>query len=323
MSEAVGIHDHESLKLGRRPAKNAPALHLTDFLSGALPAHPAAVDHFKGQTFGLYGNDRFGDCGPVSVANLVRLVSGGLTGVEMQPSQADVFDLYRRSGNPTFNPTTGAGDEGVDMQTMLEALLAGGIGGIKPVAFAKVNTASNATLEAAVSIFGGCLWGVDLLEPQQAQTNAHPPRWDYKAGGQWGGHAILNGKFEPDGAGVDAEVISWAIDVQTTDSFRAHSLEEAWVVIWPWNLDHPAFLEGVNVQALADAYHELTGKTLPIPAPSPGPPPNPPPPGPGPATDPDTLLWQTVKHWTEEKHIGDNHTAAEAVKAWAKAKGLA
>jgi len=314
MPEAVGIHEHDRFKTGRRPPKNAPALMLADILTGTTPAHPATADHFKGQTFGLYGNDKYGDCGPVSVANLVRLVSGGLLGAEVQPSQADVFDLYKRSGNPTFNPATGAGDEGVDMQTMCEALLTGGIGAIKPIAFAKVNATDAAELESAVSIFGGCLWGVNLETAQQTQTEASPPKWDHKKSSEWGGHAVLNGAYE---SGSLEDVESWAIRVQTTAAFRASQLEEAWVVIFQWHLDHPAFQAGVDVQALAAAYQSLTGKTLPTPAPTPSPTPTP-----TPAGDGDAELWAALKPWTEERHVGDNHRAAMAAKAWASARGF-
>lgn len=332
---AVGIHDHDHYKTGRRPPKNAPALMLADFLSGTAPAHPAAADHFGSQAFGLYGNDQYGDCGPTSVANLVRLVTGGLLGTEIQPSQNDVFDLYRRSGNPNFDPATDADDNGVDMQTMLEALLKDGIGDgkggvIRPVAFAKVNVKDDAELDAAVSIFGGVLWGVDLMVAQQAQTDASPPKWDYKKSGEWGGHAIVNGKFNESTG--DAEVISWDIDVQSTAAFRQKQLEEGWVVIWQWNIDHPAFQQGVDMAALRSAYKALTGKDLPqvgptpVPTPpappAPAPDPTPPSPDPSPADATDRALWEAVSAWTAQRHVGANHKAAVAVRSWAETKGL-
>jgi len=273
------------------------------------------------------GNDQYGDCGPTSVANLVRLVSGGLLDSEVQPSQDDVFDLYRRSGNPSFDPATDADDNGVDMQTMLEALLAGGIGDgkggkIKPIAFAKVNVHDDAELEAAVSIFGGTLWGVNLEVAQQAQTDANPPKWDYKRSGEWGGHAVLQGAYE---VGQLEDVISWQIRVQTTEAFRVNQLEEAWVVIWQWNFDHPAFQAGVDVNALAAAYKALTGKTLPVPPPSPTPTPTPTPTPDGDSPSAaDRALWSTVQSWAQDHHhTGTTKPVAAGLLVWAKAKGLA
>jgi hypothetical protein len=65
---APGIHAHPTRKLGLRPPSRKPALRLAEFLTGAVPAHPATADHFGTLAFGLYDNDRFGDCGPTSVA---------------------------------------------------------------------------------------------------------------------------------------------------------------------------------------------------------------------------------------------------------------
>jgi len=307
MTSADGIHAHPTLKLGLRPPSRRPALALADFLTGTVPAHPATADHFGSLAFGLYENDRYGDCGPTSVANLVRLVTGGLLGAEIQPSQDDVFDLYRRSGNPHFDPTTGADDNGVDMQTMLEALLAGGIGGHKPLAFAKVDVTSDDQLTAAVSIFGGVLWGVDLQKAQQTQTSAHPPKWDYQSSGVWGGHAIVSGAYE---IGALEDVISWGKRIEATAAFRRHQLGEAWVVVWPWNVDHPAFQQGVDLAALAGAFKALTGRDLPLPAPAP-------------AGGADAILWQAAKTWAAQGHSGNATQVATALKTWAATKQLA
>lgn len=266
--QATGIHDHDTLKLGLQPPKNAPAIKLGDILTGQTPDHPIAADHFGSFPFGMYENDRFGVCGPTAVANLLRLVSVALLGVEIQPSQDNVFDLYRRSGNPDFDPNTGAGDRGVDMQTMLEALLRGGIGDgmghvIRPRAFAKVAFNNDQELDAAVSIFGGILWGVNLETPQQAQSEATPPKWDFDpTGDEWGGHAVVNGKYD-ESAGDD-EVVSWQKIIATTPQFRREQLQQAWVVIWQANVDHPAFQQGVDIWALKSAFKELTGQDLPV-----------------------------------------------------------
>lgn len=258
--EAVGIHAHSDFKLGLQPAiPGKPSLQLGDFLTGKVPAHPVTADHFNKLAFGMYGNDKYGVCGPTSVGNLRRLITGGLLGKEKAPTQAAVFDLYRRSGNPNFDPKTDADDNGVVMQTMLEALLSGGIGGVKPVAFAKVRTDSNEELAAAVSIFGGTLFGATLQVAQQAQTDANPPEWDYSPSDIWGGHAILHGTYEGSG---HQDVISWAKRVRTTQEWRKNQLDEAWVVIWNENVQHPAFQAGVDVSALKSAYKQVTGSTL-------------------------------------------------------------
>lgn len=258
--------------LGRRKPSGKPALRLA--LTG-VPAHPVAVDHLTraGLTFGLYANNRVSDCGPTSIANLRRLMTAWLGPTMEVPTLEDVFDLYRRSGNPDFDPATGAGDRGVDMQTMLEALLSGGIGGRKPLAFAKLDGSVDA-IRAAVAIFGGVLLGVDLEVAQQGQSDAGV--WDYSRSGEWGGHAVLAAAYaDPDGTVSDRlGVISWAETIEATDVFLERQLSEAWVVLWPENLTDPGFLAGVDLAAMAADYQELTGRPFPAivsPTPDPGP----------------------------------------------------
>lgn len=292
--------------LGRRPPSNKPALMLGDFLTGVVPAHPAAADHFaKVPQWILGGNDRYGVCGPVSVANQRLLVTTYLTGTPEIATQAAIFDLYRRSGNPTFDPNDpgGPGDAGVDMQTMLEAVVAGGIGGKHALAFAKVDVSNIDQIEAAVALFGGNLLGVTLDVAQQAQTDAGT--WDYAPSGVWGGHATLNGRYAdaPDRGGV----VTWAEIVDFTDAFEAHQVDEAWVVIWPEHLGSRAFQAGVDLAALAAAYTALTGRPFPvIPGPSPTPAP----------ADVDATFAAVLRPWVALRHSGVNAVAAKAAKVW-------
>lgn len=303
--------------LGRRPAKNAPALRLAPLLTGVVPAHPTVADHFSQVRRWFLGrNSEFGTCGPTSVANYLKLVFRYLLGEDITVTDDAIFDLYRRSGNPNFDPATGDGDQGVDMQTMCEALVAGGIQivradgrleTVKPVAFAKVNADSLDEVRAAISIFGGVLFGVDLEDAQQSQTDILPPLWDYRASLDWGGHAVAAGRYTSAAAGSDISVVSWANIVGTTDAFCRAQLDEAWVVVLPQHLDHPAFQQGVDLAAFADAYRQLTGRQLPVPAPQP---------------DADHQLATALRAWTGAKHVGANAAAARAVRTWMRAKGL-
>lgn len=269
-------------KLGRRDPKNAPALKLADILSGVVPAHPNAADNLSRVPAWILGeNDKFGDCGPVSVANDRLQVTTYLGGAPKTVSQAAIFDLYRRSGNPAFDPATGADDNGVDMQTMLEALLADGIDGDKPLAFAKVDATNLEELRAAVAIFGGLLFGVTLDTVQQTQSKTGT--WDYKSSPIWGGHAILGGSYV-EGSVDRLGIVSWAEVIECTDPFLQNQLGEAWVVIWPEHLGSATFEQGIDQAKLAAAFEALTGRPFPppgVPAPAP-PPPVPPQPAPAP-----------------------------------------
>lgn len=283
-------------RLGRRPPSNAPALMLAPLLTGVVPQHPASADDLSRVTdWGMYGNDQFGTCGPTSVANSLKALSVYAGETEREASLDDVFDLYRRSGNPGFDPATDTDDNGVVMQDMLDQLLKGGIGGYRPVAFAKVDTSNLDEVRAAISIFGSVLFGVTLDVVQQQQTDEGI--WDYRRSNTWGGHAIPAGAYTSSlsPGDPDVSVITWTETVGCTDSFLENQLDEAWVVIWPEHLAHPAFQAGVNLDQLAADYKSLTGRDFPNVTP-PAPAPTPPPPAPGPSPS----LWDEVKTLVEE-----------------------
>ena len=262
MSEAAGIHAHPEFKLGKREPLAKPRLLLRDILTGVVPDHPPYRDYMANVPFSGYRNDEFGVCGPTYVANYRRMITL-FAGAPAYPTQDDVFDLYRRSGNPDFDPATGAGDRGVYMQEMLEAFHKDGIGGVRCVAFAGVNVQDRETMRAAVAIFGGLGYGLALQSAQQRQTDAGT--WDYSPSSGWGGHAVLAGQYDPD----SIRCVTWGRFVDMTDPFLAHQAAEAWVVIWPEHFADRTFLEGVDVAKLAAAYEQLTGDQLPIPAPAP------------------------------------------------------
>ena len=243
-------------KLGRRPPiPDRPRLRLGTYLR-AIPTAPPSADHFaRVPSWILGGNDRYSDCGPVSVANDRLLVSTYLTGKPQVVSKAAIFDLYRRSGNPGFDPATGSDDGGVVLQVMLEALLEGGIDGVRPVAFASVDRTSLDEMRAAVAIFGSLLVGVNLDVAQQRQK-----LWDYRPSAEWGGHAVMCGRYSesPDRTGV----VTWGAVTDVTDAFIAHQLDEAWVVIWPEHLGTRAFEEGLTLAALKADFLALTGRPM-------------------------------------------------------------
>lgn len=308
LARHVELHPVKTKRLGRRPADLARladrrrTLQFADIYK-AVPSHSAAADHLGPiSDWTMLGNDQFGDCGPVSVANSRRITTKLLTGTEQQPTLDQVFDLYRRSGNPTFDPKTGKGDDGVDMSVMLKAAMDGGFAGVKPVAYASVNVASQDECEAAIDLFGYLLLGVDLQVAQQSQTDASPPVWDYKKSGVWGGHAICAGSYTGANAAklTDVSVISWAEVVGTTDAFWAKQVSEAWVVIWPEHLGSKQFHAGIDVAAANAAYTTLTGRPGPFPT-APVTPPVPPVPPTPPPTD--AQFWASAKAWAAGKGL--------------------
>ena len=302
----------EGRRLGRRPADpKRPVLRMGPRLRlGAIPDHPPAVDYFGRIAEWCMGqNDRFGTCGPTSVANLALLVSTWLGDAPVRFTDDEIFDLYRRSGNPDFDPATGADDNGVDMTVMLSALVKGGIGfgerNVKALAFGTLDTSNTAEVMAGGALFGGLLWGADLSTAQQQQLEQHPPVWDYtRRAGEWGGHAILAAGRYTDRPGALADrvgLITWAEVVDATDAFITRQVPECYVVVWPWHLRDATFVAGVDLAGLASDYEVLTGRPFPhAVAPEPQPEPVP---GPAPAADADAALVAAFDSWRAAKGI--------------------
>jgi hypothetical protein len=270
-------------KYGRRPPKNHPAITLAPLLTGVVPAHPAAADYLaRLSKWQMLGNDQYGDCVAVTWANLRRLVTAFLSS-EKYPTLSQVEALYK-----TQNPGFPDQDDGMDIQTCLEYLVAhGGPDGVKALGFAKVDPANAAEVDAAIAIFGSVWLGINVLRANMDDFNAGRP-WDYHPSSpEDGGHSIITGGYgdpRPGALAGDRDFVTWAEETSFTDAFWNHETEEAWVVIWPEHLTSNNFLMGVDLAQFAADYTAITGKPFPAPIPAP---PAPPTPTPTPTPPPD------------------------------------
>lgn len=261
----------QSVKFGRRAPKRAPALKLGPILTGRVPTHPTSEDYLsKLANWQMLGNDQYGDCVAVTWANVRRLMSAELGGHETYPTLQQVEALYK-----TQNPNFPRDDNGMDIQTCLEYLVnTGGPDGVKAVAFAQVDYTNLDEVKAALAIFGYVWTGINVQTANMQQFQNGQP-WDYSPRSQIeGGHSIVSGGYLGQTKN-DVRFITWAAETAFTDNFWSHLVEEAWVVIWPEHLGSAAFLQGVDLSALAADYQALTGKILPVPAPTPTPTPTP------------------------------------------------
>lgn len=261
-------------KYGRRPPKNAPALHFSSFLAAAAPPHPAEEDYLaRLPGWQMLGNDKVGDCNAVTWANMRRLITATLA-TEYYPTQAQVWQFYQTQ-NPGFDPngtsqTNGPGsehDQGMDIQTGLEYLHgSGGPDGVKVVAFAKVDHTKLAEVKAALAIFGGLWLGIQVLDANQQEFAEGKPWTDVAKSKIDGGHAILGGGYR-----TDISFITWAKETKFAPSFwngvvqGSPLVEEAWAVIWPEHLGTKSFEQGVNLSQLEADYRAVTGSALVLP----------------------------------------------------------
>jgi hypothetical protein len=302
-------------KYGRRAPKQAPALKFARLFTGKVPAHPAAADYLaRLAAWEMRGNDVAGDCVAVTWANVRRLLTF-IHGAEYYPTQDEVWAVYKTQ-NPGFDPngtaeTNGPGsshDNGMDIQTLLEYLVKhGGPDGKKAVAFAKVDPSSPAEVKAAIAIFGFVWTGIVVQDANMTDFDNGKP-WDYhRSSPDDGGHSVITGGYGAAGPGLlggDERFITWAEETSFTDAYWRRKVEEAWVVIFPEHLTHPAFLAGVDLAALAADYTALTGKPFPAvvpPAPTPVPTP---PPSPTPSADPRLVeVVALVNEWAHDNNV--------------------
>lgn len=259
------------------PAATRPRLKL-HWMTDRAPWSPDKVDHLQGWGFEMGMNNRFGTCGPTAVSNSRDMTSYLLSDREENAPIESVFDLYRRSGSPSFDPRTGRGDNGVTMDALCDACEKGGFNGHRAIGYAALADQTDPSVQAAIHAFGGVLFAVDLQTAQSGQTDQG--FWDYQRSPQWGGHAILAGAYDREAARID--VVTWQKRIYTTAAFRRVQLSEVWVVLWEELVTSQRFFDsGVDLAELVADYQALTGRSFPVPVPPPTPPPPPPPPNGG------------------------------------------
>ena len=273
------LFSHQLGKLDPIPSR--PRLKFKNFWTGITPDHPLAENYQDAiNDYQELGNDLFGVCVPVGMANLTYLVTT-YAGTPLYPNQQDVFDLYKTQ-NPAFipNPNSPIQDNGMVVQKMLEyCQKTGWPNGRRIIAFASVNIKNPDEIRAASAIFGGVLLGMGVQRAQQQQFDAGQV-WDYVPGSTVeGGHCVFDGGYASTPK-LDFRFVTWKTKTAMTQSYWDKEGDECWVVVQPENLLTKQFQQGVTIDILKSDFYNLTGKVLvvPTPTPVPVPPPTPTPP---------------------------------------------
>ena len=158
---------------GRKKAKKQAFLPFGPF--GAYPTSFNDVDAIRAAAKSMkpiyaaveniLGNDKYGDC-TCAAALKMQAIFDCATGREWRmPTLDDALWLYSQVTNPPFDPTTGANDNGTDLQTVLtfwqsHGLYRDGHGKIK-AAYA-VDATNKAEVIAALNQYGILYAGGDL-----------------------------------------------------------------------------------------------------------------------------------------------------------------
>lgn len=250
-----------TFKLGKSDPKNNKSLCFEDFVT-TVPSHPIA-DAAPNYTYGMMGNDKWGDCVCADEGHSQQVVSGILTGAQVIPTLDQIVEWYKTQ-NPSWNPTSGGEGNGMDMQTFCEYLTSPAQKVL--LGFAKVDFHNIQMFQAAIFLGLSIKVGVQL---QQAQMGKQYDEglWDYVPGSpNIGGHDICFVGYN-DGT-KRYQLITWGKLIECTQAFVDNLADEAWFPLRQWHVDHPTFWNHFDIAAFAQAVSAITGGKVNIPVPS-------------------------------------------------------
>ena len=266
--------DFENLKLGLLPNDPAkPRMRFAEIFTGIVPEHPESADYLAGTSgWKMLGNDQYGDCVAVGMANTTRHITGKLA-TEDYPDQAEVFQMYATQNGGLNSRDLPNRDGGMVIQDCLAWWNKNTWAGRKLVAFAQVDFHDERLLKAAIAIFGGVVIGFSVTDANMQQFSSGKP-FDYvRTSRVRGGHLVMCGGYTPE----LITQVTWSKTTSFTKSCIQNQWSECWVPILPEHLGTKAFQQGISGKKLAEAYFNLTGRKIDIPdVPDPPKPPKPP-----------------------------------------------
>jgi len=246
-------------QLGKRPERaDKPKVAIAPFLLNygregfALPVFPDTVlppvinypmDH----------NDRVGDCVVAGGDHALKAIDFQLLGSYAQPDDAQLLRWYQTQ-NPGFrfwSDAGGSNDNGMVIADFLDLLIKEG----KILAYGKIDTSSQAEVEAAIYLGLAIVVGATLTEANENSGFT----WDYVPGSpEVGGHCFVwDGYWPP-------RTITWGSDdYHTTGAFVQHQVDEAYFVLTQAHVDHPDFRNNFDLAGFAQVISEITdGKVV-------------------------------------------------------------
>jgi hypothetical protein len=268
-------------KLGRNSPSRKPALLFRRYIA-SIPNYPIVADYLSiiKDNLQMLGNDNYGDCVAVAIANERFLVTSALSSTPNYMNLDQVLQIYR-----TQNPNFPNDDNGMDMQTLYTWMIDNPLpDGSKLLGFAKEDNTNIAELNAAVGIFGCIQLGISVTQDNMDELNAGQ-EWDSVSSPILGGHAVATG-----GESInDLKIATWAQETGLLASFLPN-IDEAWVLIWDEYLHNNQFWKSIDMTTFVADFQAITGQPFPVnvptPAPTPSPTPTPtpvPPPAPVPS----------------------------------------
>lgn len=247
------------MKLGKRdPIPGLAAPSLDTFRKRALPPPPPTLDRFTGVQFQPFMNNTLGCCTIAAIANGIVQRTTLAQGVPVVMPDAVVLASYAKVTTPSFDPATGANDNGAVETDVLSWFAREGVAlrdqSLEIGTWGKLDGTPEA-IRSAVHLFGSAYIGLAL--PLTAQS---PGVWDVSglltgdaAPGGWGGHAVLIVGY--DAAGVTlatwgaTQVATWAFLAAYMDESYAQYVPGEWLNTSDLSPDHYDFASLAAAQA--------------------------------------------------------------------------
>lgn len=206
----------DSRKAGKRGRLETPYL-LTPLATG-LPEPTSPFDYAQGVSFGMCGNNVYGDCTIAGVIHLLQVAYNSIGKVYTPPSDSEIENEY-------FT-LSGGQDTGLDVTSVLQTWSHDGLFGTKIDSFYEVDITNPQDVINAIYTFSALYLAVDL--PQSAETDFENHLIWSDAGDQpIGGHCIV-----ASGARNNLiDLITWGAETECTQNwFNAYTFKAYGVV---------------------------------------------------------------------------------------------
>jgi lysozyme len=240
----------------RAPLKDRVSLKFGDFLT-SLPAF-SLIDPAPAYNYPMDFNDSWGDCLVAGYDHFKQIVTGLLTGVQINLTEAQILAFYRTQ-NPGFNPAIpGVNDNGMCIQTFLEYLQANKY----ILGFGKIDYTNTKEVQAAIYIGLALIGGVVLQQVQETQFS-EGQLWNPVPGSPViGRHCVIPcGYFAQTG---NFSLITWGKIQNFTQAFLTKCFDELWFVVTPEHIAHPNFRDNFNLAGFIQAVEEISNNQITI-----------------------------------------------------------
>jgi len=192
-------------------------------------------------------NDGIGDCAIASQAHAVQTWSS-LNGGELTIADDLVLKAYGEVSG--YDPTKPETDIGCVLLDAMKHWRSAGVGGHAIEAFVSVDPRNKLEVEAAINLFGGVMFGVDLPLAGQHQTvwdvappGKHSADWHP---GSWGGHAMWCPFYSRTVVGM----VTWGVLKMATWEWVMTYAEEAYAALAPDWFTGDRAPNGFNIEQL-------------------------------------------------------------------------